>query len=159
MTPKQILVNALQAAWDDPFESLQSAIVGLTDDEAAWQPPSCASEPHDQGVGAPGTVLWYLNHLAHCHHHYIEVLTTLDPENPPDTPAPGERPLAETLDTLTSATHDLIATVEALTDDALDRHVRPNRNVADFVLMTSRHLTWHSAQIRTTRRLYANRDA
>ena len=157
MNAVDALLVVIDGAWKDDFESLADAIVDLTEEESVWQPPSYAQEPHDEGVGRPGTILWHLNHLEMCHRHYIATLEAMDPANSPETAAPGELPLKQILPALEKATGEMREAIAGLSADALTRQVRPSRTAANFISMIARHISWHAAQIRQTRRLHAHK--
>lgn len=153
--------EALLIAFDDAvghqFESLRDATEGLNENVAAWQPPVYANVPQDDGVGVPGSILWHLNHLEHCHPHYAAVLDARPVNEQPDTKPPGELALEEILPKLAETTGALRGRVAALTPDGLDQPCTSQMSTAQFVCMFVRHIAWHAAQIKQTRRLYANR--
>ena len=157
MNAVDALLLAFDAAWKDEWESLRQACHDLSEEESVWQPPSYAREPHDKGVGRPGTILWHLNHLELCHRHYVETIKRKDPANSPETDPPGELPLRDALKALGNVTLDLRNTVAELQPDDLKSMVRPTRNLAQFIAMFTRHMSWHAAQIQQTRRLCARR--
>jgi uncharacterized damage-inducible protein DinB len=142
--------HALKHSW----ESLHGALLDLTPEEAARRHPAWAHEPHDDGVGKPGTVLWFLNHLEHCHRHYTAVLRARPNTNSPDTKPPGELDFAQVLSALQAANADLRAELAKLKDADLDQPcTTDNRSVAEFLLGVIRHIAWHGGQIATLRRL------
>lgn len=157
MNAIEALLLSFDHAWKDEFESFEDACAGLKEEESVWQPPAFARDPHDKGVGRPGTILWYLNHLEMCHRHYAASIRNPDPDNPPETEPPGELSLKPALKALEEATADLRNVIANLTPDDLDTMVRPGRNMASFIAMLTRHFSWHAAQIKTTRRLHARR--
>ena len=151
------LLQVYDCALSDEWESLASACRDLTEDEAAWQPPAYAAEPHDDGVGRPGTILWHLNHLELCHRHYTAKLGTPDPAFSPDTEPPGELPLERAEAALKAASVELRMAITNLSPKDLTRQVRPARTVASFIAMICCHITWHAGMIKQTRRLYRQR--
>jgi hypothetical protein len=157
MNAVDALLVVYDGALNDEWESLASAIKGLTEEESVWQPPAFKKEPHDEGVGRPGTILWYLNHLEMCHRHYTDVLKRMDAGNPPETAAPGELALKQVLPALEKANADLRAVIAALKPEDLTRQARPKRAAASFIAMICAHICWHAGQIKTTRRLCAKR--
>jgi hypothetical protein len=157
MNATEALLLVYDGALNDEWESLANAIKDLTEEESVWQPPAYKKEPHDQGVGRPGTILWHLNHLEMCHRHYIDVLTRMDAGNPPKTEPPGELPLKTALPALKKANAGLRAVIASLKSDDLTRQARPNRNAASFIAMVVAHICWHAGQIKQTRRLHSKR--
>lgn len=158
MDAVQALVLSFDDAWKDPYESLADACKDLSEEESVWQPPAYKRTPHDEGVGRPGSILWHLNHLEMCHRHYIATIRARDPENSPATKPPGELSLKLALKALGDATLVLRGVISELNPEELTVLVRPKRNIAQFIAMFTRHLTWHAAQIKQTRRLHAGRS-
>lgn len=157
MNPVDVLLRSFDDAWKHPWESLASATAGVGGEEAGWQPPAHAAEPHDDGIGRPGTILWALNHLTHCHRHYATILRMRPVATQPETPPPGELPLDRVLPALEQATQDLRDEVARVPPEALSQPCTSTADVAGFVAMATRHMVWHASQARLTRRLYARR--
>lgn len=157
MDAVESLLVVFDGALNDEWESLASALHDLTEQEAVWQHPAYAAEPHDEGVGVPGTILWHLNHLELCHRHYIATIRNMDPAKSPDTKPPGELPLAQVLPALKQASAGLREAIASLKPEDLTRQVRPQRNAASFIAMIAAHICWHAGMIKQTRRLYAKR--
>ncbi|MCG3184747.1 MAG: hypothetical protein ICCCNLDF_02876 [Planctomycetes bacterium] len=157
MDAVESLLVVFDGALNDEWESLASALHDLTEQEAAWQHPAYAAEPHDDGVGVPGTILWHLNHLELCHRHYIATIRNMDPAKSPDTKPPGELPLTQVLPALKQASAGLREAIASLKPEDLTRQVRPQRNAASFIAMIAAHICWHAGMIKQTRRLYAKR--
>ncbi|MBZ0136631.1 MAG: DinB family protein [Planctomycetes bacterium] len=157
MNAVEALLVVFDGAWKDDFESLSDACADLTEEESVWQPAAYQREPHDKGVGRPGTILWHLNHLEMCHRHYIATLKNMKPEVSPDTEAPGELPLRQALAALGETTQDLRNMIAELKPEDLTRQVRPKRTAAGFIAMIARHISWHAGMIKQTRRLHAKR--
>lgn len=160
------LLLAFDHALNHQWESLTGALgnpLDLTDAEVRWRHPAYASEPHDTGIGKPGTVLWFLNHLEHCHRHYARVLARTRKRKGVKASArakalrtkpPGELPLAKILPALDRANAALSREIAALKVSDLKREVNPDHTVAAFIVAAIRHIAWHSGQIATIRRLY-----
>lgn len=148
-----LLCQSFDDALTHDWESLASITQGLTDAEAARQHPAYANEPHDDGIGKPGTVLWFLNHLLHYHRHYTAILRARPVDTEPQTRPLGELPLAQVLPALKAANSELRAEFMKLSDADLDQPCSPRRSTAEFVLGIVRHIAWHGGQIATLRRL------
>lgn len=159
MNAIEVLLLGFDAAWKDQWESLTDACKDLTEEESVWQPPAYKKEPHDEGVGRPGTILWHLNHLEMCHRHYTMIIKTRPTTKQMDTKPPGELPLKKALVALEEATADLRKEVAKLKPEQVTEPARGNHNIADFTCMFTRHMAWHAAQIKQTRRLCAKRQA
>jgi hypothetical protein len=153
MNAVEVLLLTFDEAWKGDFESLEDACVDLTEEESVWQPPAYAREPHDKGVGRPGTILWHLNHLEMCHRYYTELLRKLSPHAAAQTNAPGELPLKKSLASLDEATTELRNVIAQLKPEDLTRQVSPKTTAASFVAMFTRHMSWHAGLIKQTRRL------
>lgn len=157
MDAAQLMLASYDAALNHQWESLANALKGLDDEVSVWQPPAYSREPHDEGIGRPGTVLWFLNHLEHCHRHYAEILRRRPVTEHPDTRAPGELPLAEILPRLHKANAELRAEFAKLTPEDMEKPCTARTSVMQWAFGVVRHIAWHSGQIMTVRRLYARR--
>lgn len=157
MDATQVMLASYDAALDYKWESLANALDGLDEAMSAWQPPAYANEPHDEGIGKPGTVLWFLNHLEFCHRHYAQILRTRPVEKQPETKLPGELPLARILPRLHETNAELRAQIERISPADIEGPCTSRSNVMNFVAALVRHIAWHSGQIMTVRRLYARR--
>lgn len=157
MNPTDVLLLTLDLALADKWESLESAIADLSDEEAEWQPPAYAREAHDAEFGFPGTILWHLNHLEYYHRHYAAVLRARPVDDQPETPLPGELRLQAILPKLKQSNAELRNTIADLKPEDLAAPCTSRTSTAPFVLNAARHITWHAAQIRQTRRLYEHR--
>lgn len=153
----ELLLMSFDHALAHEWESLAGALQDMGADEAAWQAPAHAGLAHDEGVGKPGTVLWYLNHLEHCHRHYTAVLQGRPVTQSPDTKPPGELALAAVIPALQRANTGLRAEIARLSDTDLDQPCTGKKSVAEFLLGVVRHISWHSGQMSTVRRLYRAR--
>jgi hypothetical protein len=149
------LVLCFDHACSHAWESLASATSDLTEEEAGWPPPAYVREEPDAGVGVPGTILWHLNHLEHCHRHYAAVLRARPVKEQPDTAPPGALGLDAVRAALAAATAVLRAEIAKLGPEDLSAPCTESADTVSFVAMSTRHLTWHAAQIRQTRRLFA----
>ncbi len=159
MSGIQTLLLSFDHALSHPFESLAEAIKGVTEEESVWQHPAYSREPHDEGFGRPGTILWFLNHLEYYHRYYTAVLRNRPNVKSPQVALPGELPLKQVLPALEDANAGLREAIATFSDDDLDRPCTQNQSTVEFVHSVVRHIAWHSGQIATIRRLYAHRDA
>lgn len=153
MNGVSLLCQSFDHALGHDWESLRYAIDGLTEAEAARQHAAYANEPHDAGIGKPGTILWFLNHLLHYHRHYTAILRARPVTTEPQTEPLGELPLAKVLPALEAANAALRAEFMKLRDEDLDQPCSPNRGTGEFVLGIVRHIAWHGGQIATLRRM------
>ena len=157
MNANDALLLSFDKALGDQWESLAQSMHDLDDDLLNWQHEAYADEPHDQGVGKPGTILWHLNHLELCHRHYLATIKAMDLDDPPETKPAGEMNFAEVKSALERVNAELRAAIKALAPEDLAKIIRPKRDIADFIAMFTRHIVWHAAQIAVIRRLYAKR--
>lgn len=159
MSDLQVILQAFDDAWDHPYESLASALEGVTEEEAFWQAPAYADQEPEEGWPPPGTIAWQVAHLSHCKRHYRDILQHGDPSSRPEVrswkPQPGFEALLNRLQEAHAAQRMVIL---GLTDDQLDavpaQEVMPTRR---FLAMCTRHDAWHAAQIAVARRLYRSR--
>lgn len=157
MTRKDELLTSYDAAWSREWESLQSVLKNLTEEESRYQHPAYAEESLEDGYPPAGSVLWYLIHLPHCYRHYVNIIR----ERPakPNVPATPESNTLE--QAIANLLHDravLRDTIAMLTEDELDEKLYYDGTVADLVRGTVRHDAWHGGQIALARRLYRTRD-
>jgi uncharacterized damage-inducible protein DinB len=157
MARKDELLAAFDAAESDPWESIENAIKGLTEEEAAYQHISFSKETTEAGAPLPGTVLWYLVHLAECYEQYSTWIL-VRPEHPGEGPKLSANTVADALSLLRDSRAKLRATLANLEESRLDDKLKGGRTVADLLRASIRHDCWHGGQIAVVRRLYRNRD-
>jgi hypothetical protein len=157
MNGVHVLLQSFDHALSHRWESFDSATEGLTEEQSAWQHTAYSHEPHDQGVGRPGTVLWFLNHLILCHRYYSAILRNRPNEKEPESEPPGELSLNPALAALKKANADLRAEIARLGESDLEQLCTQNKTTAEFVHGVVRHIAWHSGQIATIRRLHRSR--
>ncbi|MBS1911572.1 MAG: DinB family protein [Bacteroidetes bacterium] len=152
-----LLLMFYDSSWVHEWESVHAALAGITEEEAGWQPPGYpAVDPHG-ALPPPGTVLWHVAHLEHCVRHYTGILDTRPVTNEPETPPPAGAALPELCAALEDARLAMRAAIAAAGDD-LEKPCVRSMNVAEFVVMATRHNCWHAGQIAVARRLYRNRE-
>jgi uncharacterized damage-inducible protein DinB len=156
MTRKEELLAAYDDVWSHRWESMGKLFDGISDEEANFQHESYRDAERYPDDPEPGTVLWYIHHLAHCYRHYIEVIK-LRPERVEPPEAPKIVPVQEMLVVMKEYRDKLRSTVADLPEDTLDETVYNGDTVAAFVRMVTRHDSWHSGQIAVARRLYRTR--
>lgn len=157
MNTTELLLKSFDSALTHEWESFDMALRGVNEEAAVWQHVAYSREPHDAGVGRPGSILWYLNHLEHCHRHYTAVLRARPIKASPDTKPPGELSLKAILPALHKANADLRAEIAKLKDSDLDAPCTSTKNVCEFLLGVVRHISWHSGQIAVAKRLHRTR--
>lgn len=149
-----LLVRQLDLASHDPFESIDSALDGVTEEQAFRIPVGYANEEREDGWPAPGTIAWQIAHVTHCKRHYTDCFRSMGKGAiPPVRPWTEVTSLAELRALLEEAHREQLAALGALTDDQLDAEVRDGTSLAEFATMTIRHDAWHASQIAVARRL------
>lgn len=142
-------------AWSHAFESIAYALNGVTEEEAAWQPPQYHDEEQEEGWPPPGSIRWQVCHLAHCKRYYTQLLLRAgESESPEFQPwIPLESLEAERR--ALAAAHDgqRKALVE-LGESALDAVAGNDMPFHEFIAMFTRHDTWHASQVAIARRLW-----
>lgn len=115
----------------------------------AWS--HIATEP---GWPANGSILWHIAHLIHCQERYARVIRQWG--TPVESRTADFEPLnlEPLLKRLEVAHADLLMCIEGVNDDALET-TTSSMTLQEFILMSTRHDTWHAAQIAMVRRLYA----
>ncbi len=153
MTSKEELLVSFDEVWSHKWESLDSALKDVTEDEARYQHPSYAQEPNELHHSQSGTILWHLVHLAHCYRHYAPAIKDR-PIRPPEPDAPRASTLEEATKNLQLYRRRLREVIESLSDNALEEKMGNGESVAQFVRSIIRHDAWHGGQIALAKRLY-----
>lgn len=150
------LLVAFDDAWAHDFESFSSATEGVSEMTWGWQSSAYRDAPAEDGAPPAGTIAWHVDHLTVCHREYATMLRRArdadDASTVPPTPPPGSGTLVA-MARLDAATAALRAEIKALDDTQLDTACTSNLSVGAYIIMFTRHLTWHAAQIRLLRRL------
>ncbi len=157
MTCKDEMLASYDAAWDREWESLQSVLKNLTEEEARYQHPSYSGEPHEPGLPPPGSIYWHLVHLPHCYRHYVNIIRSR-PAEPAEVPPPASQSVEEAIANLLLDRADLRDAIAELSEEQLDEKLYYGGTVVDLVRGTVRHDAWHGGQIAVARRLYRTRD-
>ncbi|MCC6572534.1 MAG: DinB family protein [Planctomycetes bacterium] len=150
------MLALLDDTWSHRWESVTGAIKDLREDEAAFQHAAYAKEEREEGLPPPGTVLWYLAHMAHCNAFYAAMIRRR-PAKPAEPDAQGLLTLKVCLGALERTHADLRAAVAELPDSAVNDVLGNGQPIHEFVRACARHECWHSAQIAVARRLWRTR--
>ncbi|MGH7162891.1 MAG: DinB family protein [Planctomycetota bacterium] len=160
MSAIEAFLRQLDDAWGHAWESLESVLAGVGEEEAAWQAPCYRAEPREDGWPAPGTIRWQVAHLAHCKMHYTAILRERKRgESPPAPPWPPSPSWADDLRALEGAHAEQRDAVRAIPDGDLGMTVGAKMPLAAFLAMIARHDSWHGGQLALARRLYRTRGA
>jgi uncharacterized damage-inducible protein DinB len=152
------ILASFDDAWSHAEESVASALGGLSDEEASWQPPGYRDAPRFPGMPPPGTVLWHIAHLEHSARHYSAVLRGDPASEEPRTPPPEDLRLTPLLASLERSHRHLREVISKLTDSDLAAACLRKVSVSELLRMIVRHMTWHAGQIVVARRLYRYRS-
>lgn len=156
MTSKEELLAAFDEALRHKWESMESALKDLTEDEANYRHEAYRDAERTPSGPPSGTILWQIHHLTHCYNHYTDYIK-LRPQKVGEPPPPPILPMSAMLDQLRNSRSNLRATIAALSDIALEEKLSNGESVAEFVRSITRHDAWHSGQIAVARRLYRMR--
>ena len=63
VTGVETYLRQLDDAWEHKWESLRAVLDGVSEEEAAWQPPCYAAEEREEGWPPPGTIRWQVAHI------------------------------------------------------------------------------------------------
>ncbi|MEM8886075.1 MAG: DinB family protein [Planctomycetota bacterium] len=149
----------LDGAWDHAWESLRSALDGITDEEATWQAPCYRGEESAPGMPLAGTVHWHVAHLADCKDYYSACLRHRGKEGAVECePLKPRASFAESLEQLKQVHEAQRELVASLQDEDLALTVENGVRVSEYLATTLRHDAWHAAQIAVARRLWRTRD-
>lgn len=158
MTRKEELFASYDAVGNRKWESLESALKDLTEEEALFQHPCYAKEEIDPAEPLPGSVMWHLVHLPHCYRHYVDIIRER-PAQPADPPAPQPTSVIKAIQILQQERAELRATIAKLSEAELDEKLYYDETVTDLVRGTIRHDAWHGGQIVMARRLFRTRNS
>jgi hypothetical protein len=160
MTEVAGYVAALGDAWEHRWESIFSALRGVTDLEADWQAPCYRAEEPEPGWPPPGTIRWQVAHVAHCKRYYAAVLAARGRAKKPAVAARiAPTDFAGETAALEAAHRAQVAGVARLVPSDLDVRVPTGMSVRELLDHQVRHDVWHAAQIVVARRLYRTRSA
>ena len=155
MSEIRAFLQQMDDAWAHAWESLRSALDGITEEEAAWQADAYAAEEPEEGWPRPGTIAWQVAHVTHCKRYYREVMRSVGAEERPPvspwTPLPDLVALRSAFEEAHRAERETLATFP---EAALDADAGEGMTYREFIAMAIRHDTWHAAQIALARRLY-----
>jgi hypothetical protein len=155
MSEIRVFLQQLDDAWGHAWESLQSVLGGVTEEEAFWQAEAYAGEAPEAGWPKPGTIAWHVAHVAHYKRYYTDIIRPAGQEGRPEvrpwTPRPDLRSLRGALQDAHEAQRAAIADFP---DDRLDVVAGNDMPFREFLAMCIRHDTWHASQIAVARRLY-----
>jgi len=155
VTGVETYLRQLDDAWEHKWESLRAVLDGVSEEEAAWQPPCYAAEEREEGWQPPGTIRWQVAHIAHCKRHYALLIRSPDSVDRP--PVPERTPsasLEEDRAELAAAHNDQRAAIADLEDADLQKVVGNGMRMDEFLAMVIRHDTWHAGQTALARRLW-----
>ena len=157
ITRKEELLASFDAVWTRRWERLDVILKDITEEEAGYQSPVYAGETQWPGEKLPGTVLWFLQHLAQCYINYREEIENR-PQEMPDPPAPPADTVAQALESLYKYRSELRELITRLSEEDLDEKISSGSSVIEILRMMIRHDAWHTGQIAVARRLYRMRD-
>jgi hypothetical protein len=159
MNATDAFLRQLDDTWSHRWESLCSALDGVTEEEAAWQAPSYADEEREDGWPAPGTIAWQAAHVAHCKRYYTELVAQRGdaPGRPPLPERSACTSFAAIRAELESAHAAQRAGIAALSEADYGLRCGNGMPLSEFLAMAIRHDAWHAAQIVVVRRLFRTR--
>ena len=156
MTVKEELLASFDDAWSHKWESFDSAMNGLTDEEARYQSPIYPDATASADEPPNGTILWHLVHLAQCYQDYAALIIQR-PSRPPEPPPPQVTSVMEAIDVAKRSRAALRAAIATLSESELEEKICNGETLTEFIRTRTRHDTWHIAQMVVARRLYKMR--
>lgn len=159
MSDVSIYLSLFDAAWGHAYESLQDALKGVSEAEAAYQAPCYSTEAREEGWPEPGTIAWQVAHLIHCKRHYTEhFLRAASGQAVQETPWVPIESFADLCAALENAHGLQRQAIAALEPEWLERTAGNGMTYHEFLAMVIRHDTWHASQIAVARRGYRHRS-
>ena len=153
MTATEVLVNELDDAFAHKWDSLRTALNGVTEEEALWQAPCYRDVEQEKGMSPSGTILWQVAHLHGCKQGYLDSIRHRGGDAPDKTYPDPEPTLAGELASLMRTQEAMRNEISALTDADLEM-ITCKMPLYQYLNNIIRHDIWHSAQIAMARRLY-----
>ena len=155
MTQKEELLTAFDEAWSFKWESIESVLNDISDEEALYQHPSYSNLQQEESHPPPGTILTLLVHLADCYGYY-RALIIHRPEmlNVPPPLEAGNMKVA--MSNLMLRRLELREAIDSLAEAQFEEKIYNHKSVAQLIRMLIRHDAWHSGQIALIKRLYRN---
>lgn len=153
-----LLLRFVDDAWAHEYESVASALDGVSEEEAHWQAPCYLDEPQEAEWPLPGTILWQVLHLAHCKRHYALYVQQRGQAGHPQVPEfQPHRDLKGARASLAQAHGALRAAIAEVKAAELALKAGNSMALPEFISMIQRHDAWHAGQIALVRRLYRQR--
>lgn len=150
------LLAGFDAALDHAWESLETALAGLSPEEARYRPDGYEDAPQEPGWPLPGSALWHIVHLAECYHTYSEGIRSR-----PRAGGSGSGRAFVPASELTAAVSDLRReratlreVIAVLTESELGDPLKSGRTVAELIRASIRHDAWHGGMIVMARRMW-----
>ena len=156
MTRKDELLAAFDDALNHAWESIEYALSGLTDEEAAYQHKAYGDHPPEADGPLPGTALWHLVHLQGCYDYYTNGILSR-PNAPVESSSTPATMLSDAIGNMKLSRLRPRTTIESLSEPQLDEALGSGRAVIELVRASIRHDAWHAGQIMVARRLWRNR--
>ncbi len=148
----------IKDAWSHAWESLETVLRGITDEEAGFQDPAYAQEPEESGWPAPGSIHWQVAHVTHCKRYYALLLRKRgEAERPSVDPRSPTTDIAGEIAELSAAQADLLEAAAGIEPVELSGSVPTGMAIPEFLSLVARHDAWHGGQIALARRLYRAR--
>jgi uncharacterized damage-inducible protein DinB len=159
MNAIQTYLRTLDDAWQHPWESLETILEGLTEEEAAWRPPGYEELEREEGWPEPASIAWHLAHLTACKREYAcRVRDVGRPADLADAEFEPAGDLRGWLADLREAHAFFRREISLLHSEDLGHKVGGELPLAEFLAMAIRHDSWHGGQIAVMRRFFQNQD-
>ena len=152
-----LAIRLYDDSWSHAWESVSSALKGITDKEALWQHSCYADVESQPGFPPPGSILWHIAHIEHCARMYAHILRNRPVTTYPDLLPPKVSTLSELLRELDKGIKELREAIASLNDSSLGEPCLGEQSTAEFLGNVMRHHTWHAGSIIVGRRLYRQR--
>ena len=157
MNAIDLLLKLYDDSWSHSWESVESILKGVTDEESVWQHPAYKEVTANPALPAPGSILWQIAHMEHCARVYAAIIRERPLPAYPDLASSANRTLSDLTNDLDRARAELRSAIAELSEEHLTDPCVGEMNVAEFLAMILRHHTWHAGSIAVARRLWLNR--
>jgi hypothetical protein len=151
-----VFLTMFDDAWSHSWESLASALEGVTEEEAAHVPAMYMGETPEAGWPAPGSILWQMAHLRHCKAYYTALIEQRGetPGQPDAKDFEGVDGLHAGLEALREVHARQRGVLVGLGPIDMGLKVGNGMLLPEFLSMIIRHDIWHASQVALARRAW-----
>ena len=153
LTSKEELLASFDAVWSHPWESVESILKDVSEEEVWYQHPIYSKEEREVGHPPSGSILWHIVHLGQCYRWYRSWIISR-PNKPTEVLPLEAQSLVEGIANVKLCRDELRDCLSSLSEDQLSEKLYGGKMVIDLARASIRHDAWHGGQIAVAKRLY-----